>query len=218
MKKQNRSILLHITEGILLYFGIPLLMYFDHGFIHPSAILLPALLLILLVLRKSKGFSFRELVSLTVSRKEWQRNILIVVVVAALMIAAVFLFDRQNLFNLPRGNWKIWILLCTFYPVFSAFLQEILYRTFLFRRYGELLKGRMAFVLVSGIAFSFAHILYYSPVSIILTFFGGLYLADTYYRTRSVLFTSILHGLMGIAIFSSGLGQYFWLDMMQWLK
>jgi hypothetical protein len=39
-------------------------------------------------------------------------------------------------------------------------------------------------------------------------------------RTRnpvSVLFTSILHGILGDMVFTFGLGSYFWLDMYKWL-
>jgi membrane protease YdiL (CAAX protease family) len=103
--------------------------------------------------------------------------------------------------------------MCFFYPVFSAFGQEIIYRTFLFRRYGRILPQQWHFVLASGLTFSFLHIVYYDPVSMILTFVGGIYFAKVYHRTRSVLFTSILHGVMGIMVFGVGLGQYFWLDM-----
>ncbi len=54
------------------------------------------------------------------------------------------------------------------------------------------------------------------PIMIILpvlVFIGGVYFARVYQQTRSVLFTSVLHGLMGIIIFGVGLGQYFWLDI-----
>ena len=47
----------------------------------------------------------------------------------------------------------------------------------------------------------------------IITFIGGLYFARIYYQTRSVLFTAVMHGIMGIIIFAVGLGRYFWLDM-----
>jgi hypothetical protein len=57
------------------------------------------------------------------------------------------------------------------------------------------------------------HIVYYDPVSMILTFMGGLYFARNYQITRSVLFTSVLHGIFGIMMFGVGLGQHFWLDM-----
>ena len=68
-------------------------------------------------------------------------------------------------------------------------------------------------IVASGISFSFVHILYYSPMSIILTLIGGIYLALVYQRTGSVLYTAILHGIFGILIFSVGLGEYFWLEM-----
>ncbi|MCK4745964.1 MAG: CPBP family intramembrane metalloprotease, partial [Bacteroidales bacterium] len=63
------------------------------------------------------------------------------------------------------------------------------------------------------ISFSFLHIVYYDPVSMILSFIGGIYFARVYQQTRSVLFCTVLHGVMGIVIFGVGLGRYFWLDM-----
>ena len=141
------------------------------------------------------------------------RNGLIVLLCLVLMLGYVSLFERENLFNLPKANPWIYLAMCVFYPIFSAFGQEIIYRTFLFRRYNKWVRKEWQFVLVSGIAFSFLHIVYYDPVSMILTFIGGVYFARVYQQTRSVLFTSVLHGLMGIIIFGVGLGQYFWLDI-----
>jgi membrane protease YdiL (CAAX protease family) len=57
------------------------------------------------------------------------------------------------------------------------------------------------------------HIVYYNPLSMVLTLIGGLYFAFVYIQTRSVLFSSVLHGCMGTIVFAVGLGQYFWLDM-----
>jgi membrane protease YdiL (CAAX protease family) len=135
-----------------------------------------------------------------------------------MMLIGVYLFERERLFDLPKGNILVWGLLCTFYPFFSAYGQEIIYRTFLFRRYTSLFKKEWMVILASGISFSFVHIIYYSPVSILLTLIGGLYFAYQYSRTRSVLFTAILHGIMGIIVFTVGLGEYFWLDMSEWIK
>jgi membrane protease YdiL (CAAX protease family) len=129
------------------------------------------------------------------------------------MMGYVNLFERENLFNLPRANPWIYLAMCVFYPVFSAFGQEIIYRTFLFRRYQDLFRKEWLVMMASGLTFSFLHIVYYDPVSMILTFIGGLYFARVYMLTRSVLFTSVLHGLMGIIVFGVGLGQYFWLDI-----
>ena len=203
-------------EFALLFFGIPLLMFLDTRIVHPSVVLLPFLIFIVIVLKFSSGFKFRELIALKVSREGWIRTGIVVLASTVIMIAFVMLFDRKNLFNLPRANPLIWLLLCTFYPIFSAYTQEVIFRTFLYHRYKSLFSNQWSFVLASGITFGFAHIVYYSPVSMILTLLAGLFLSFVYYKTRSVLFTAILHGLLGIMIFTIGLGHYFWLDMFEY--
>ncbi len=209
----NGKLLLRIPELLILFFGIPLLIYLDKNFIHPSIIVLPVLGFIFLVLRYTTDFRFRELFRWDISLKTLARNGWIVLISASLMVGYVWLFEPQNLFNLPRAHPWIFVAMCIFYPVFSAFGQEIIYRTFLYRRYNGLFRKEWQFVVMSGISFSFLHIVYYDPVSMIITFIGGLYFARVYLLTRSVLFTAVLHGVMGILVFGVGLGQYFWLDM-----
>lgn len=201
------------VEFGMLFFGIPLLIYLDKDFIRPSMILLPVLLLLFLLLRYTTDFTFRELFRWGISRRELLKNLGIVFLSLLAMLAYVILFERENLFNLPSNHPWIFVAMCFFYPVFSAFGQEIIYRTFLIRRYSLILPREWHFVLASGISFSFLHIVYYDPVSMILTFVGGIYFAKVYHQTRSVLFTSVLHGVLGMIVFGIGLGQYFWLDM-----
>ena len=200
-------------EFVILFFGVPLLIYFDRDFIHPSMIIIPVLVFIFVILRYTTDFRFRELFRWKISKATLIKNGIIVLLCLLLMLGYVLLFERESLFNLPKANPWIFVAMCIFYPVFSAFGQEIIYRTFLFRRYNGLFRKKWLIVLASGITFSFLHIVYYDPVSMILTFVGGLYFASVYLQTRSVLFTSVLHGLLGIIVFGVGLGQYFWLDI-----
>lgn len=202
-----------VIEFVLLFFGIPTWIYLDQDFIHPIIIILPVLVLIFFLLRRSSDFEWRELIRWHVSRRILFGNAIIILLAALLMLGYVYFFDRENLFNLPRANIWLYLALCLFYPVFSAFGQEIIYRTFLSRRYSLILPKGWQFVLASALTFSFMHIVYYDLVSMILTFIGGLYFARVYQQTRSVLFTSVLHGIFGIMIFGVGLGQYFWLDI-----
>jgi membrane protease YdiL (CAAX protease family) len=201
------------VEFALLFFGIPLWIYLDQDFIHPSIMVLPVLVFIFIVLRRTSDFTWKVLFRWQVPGRLLLSNGLIMLVSAGLMLGFVLCFDRENLFNLPRANIWIFLAICLFYPVFSAFGQEIIYRTFLSRRYSGIFPGGWQFVLASALSFSFLHIVYYNPISLILTFIGGLYFARNYQLTRSVLFTSVLHGVYGILIFAVGLGQYFWLDM-----
>ena len=204
---------LRVIEFIILFFGIPLLIYFDKELIHPTILILPVLVFILLILKRTTDFRFRELISWGISRSLIHRSTLVVSLCLVLMLGYVYFFEPENLFNLPRRYPWIFVAMCVFYPVFSAFGQEIIYRTFLYRRYGLLFRKPWQFILASGITFSFVHIVYYDPVSMILTLVGGLYFARIYLETRSVLFTTVLHGVLGIIVFAVGLGQYFWLDM-----
>jgi membrane protease YdiL (CAAX protease family) len=200
-------------EFVLLFFGIPFLIYLDQDFIRPSIIILPVLVFIFILLRRNSDFKWSELTRWQVPRKVLYANGILVLLAALLMLGYVRFFDPRNLFNLPRANMWLYLALCLFYPVFSAYGQEIIYRTFLYKRYARIFPGVWQFVLASAVTFSFMHIVYYDPVSMILTFIGGLYFAINYSITRSVLFSAVLHGIFGIMIFGVGLGQYFWLDM-----
>jgi len=204
---------LRVLEFVILFFGIPLLIFLDEEFIHPSIIVLPVLVFIFFILRRTTDFNWRELVRWNIPNSVLIRNGIIVLVSLVLMLGYILIFDREHLFDLPRSSPWIYLAMCIFYPVFSAFGQEVIYRTFLFRRYENIFGPQWLITLFSGITFSFLHIVYYDPVSMILTFVGGIWFARVYQQTRSVLFTSVLHGVMGILIFGVGLGRYFWLDM-----
>lgn len=204
-------------EFLLLFFGVPLVILFGTSVIHPSMLILPLLVLVFVLLRFTTPFRFRELFSFKVGRISLIRNCLIVAAISVALLLGVWLFDRADLFNLPRGNPMVWILLSIFYPLFSATGQEIIYRTFLFHRYRNLFVTDRNLIIASGIAFSFVHIVYFSWLSILLTLLAGLYFAYEYAKTRSVLFTSILHGILGDVVFAVGLGQFFWLDIQRFL-
>jgi uncharacterized protein len=213
----NNQKILRGIEFVLLFFGIPLIIYFDSRITYPVLLLLPFSLGILLYLWLNKDFNFKSLVRLNITRKEIWKNSVAVLITTLFLMAYVFFFERENLFNLPRKNTRIWLMLCIFYPLFSAYLQEIIFRVFLFTRYSSLFKKRFLLILASGIAFSFVHIVYYSPVSIISTFIAGIYLSLIYAKTGSVLFTTILHSIFGIIVFTIGLGHHFWLNMEKYL-
>jgi membrane protease YdiL (CAAX protease family) len=217
MNRKSRNIFLG-AEFIVLFFGVPLFLFFEEDIIHPSSILLPVLFAFIIYFRKQKEFRWHDLIRLEISGKMWLKQGLIVLLVAIFLLAFVLIFEPEQLFNLPRGNLPIWLAMLVFYPVFSAYEQEVVYRKFLFMRYRPLFQKRWVLILASGVTFSFVHIIYFSWLSIVFTFIAGIYFAWLYNKTKSVLFTGIIHGIMGFLIFTVGLGQHFWLDMMQYLK
>jgi membrane protease YdiL (CAAX protease family) len=208
-----RKKIIRALEFVLLFFGIPLFIFLNKNFLHPSIIVLPVLIFVFTVLRRTTDFRWKELITWNIPRVVLWKNAAIALGTLMVMLCYVVFFDPEHLFDLPRSHPWIFVALSVFYPVFSAFGQEVIYRTFLFRRYSWLFGREWPTIIASGVTFSFLHIVYYDPVSMIITLIGGMYFARIYYQTRSVLFTAVMHGIMGIIIFAVGMGRYFWLDM-----
>lgn len=96
------------------------------------------------------------------------------------------------------------------YPVLSVYPQGIVYRAFLFGRYRELFGHAWAMVLVSAIAFAYVHVVFRNPLAPSLSFLGGLLFATRYEQTGSLFISSFEHALYGCAIFTIGLGRWFY--------
>jgi len=217
MSEKWKRILLG-TEFTLLFFGIPLFMFLDTGFILPSSLLLPVLVVVILILRFGTDFKWKELVFMRTTRKILVKDGVILLISGTCLFLFVITLFPDKLFNLPRANPLIWLALGAFYPVFSAYPQEIIFRTYIFRRYRKVFKRDWQMIAASGLSFSFVHILYYHPISMILTLIGGIYLAAVYNRSRSVLYNAILHGILGMIVFTVGLGEFFWIEMHEYLR
>jgi membrane protease YdiL (CAAX protease family) len=217
MKTQQKKSTYLLLEFVLFFVGVPVILLFEGDLSHPSRVLVPIVLFVFGILYFRTDFKWNELSYLPVKFSDWSVHLGIAILISGLMLGWVYFFDRDNLFNLPSRNWKVWLLLSLFYPVFSASLQEVIFRTFIFKRYQKLFGNGHFLILASAIVFSFAHIFYFHPVSLLLTFILGLYLGWVYHQRKSVLFTSILHSIYGNMVFTIGLGHYFWLDMARWM-
>lgn len=122
----------------------------------------------------------------------------------------VVLWQPELLLGFPRRNFSMWLFVMVFYPVFSVYPQEIIFRTFLFHRYRALLPTPRARIVASGVAFGLAHVFFNNWLAPVLTLFGGLLFARTYARSQSTLLASLEHGLWGDFIFTLGIGVYFY--------
>ena len=209
--KINNTLL--FIEYVLIFFGVPLALFFTRNILMPSLILYPVLILIFVILHYNKSFTWHELIRWQISKYSLKFNLAIIVLSSLLLFISVIVFIPDKLLNLPRNNIAIWVRICIFYPIFSAYSQEIIFRTFLFRRYRKLFSRPAYFILASGICFGFAHILYFNWISVGLSMVLGFYLSSIYLKTKSVLFTTLIHSILGNFVFTIGLGEYFWLEM-----
>lgn len=134
----------------------------------------------------------------------------------AAVCLSIFLFARlfapEYFLQFPLTRPQLWIAVVLLYPWLSALPQEFLYRHFFFRRYARLFRNPWTMAAVSAAAFAWLHLMYESILVMTMTFLGGWLFALNYSRSRSLLRVWVEHALYGIAIFSSGLGRYFYLS------
>ncbi|GAB2597417.1 hypothetical protein Aab01nite_72980 [Paractinoplanes abujensis] len=188
---------------MLLFFGLVGLYIAVHVPGGPIPVLLPAAVAIVIYLRRQSVPRLGRVNGLKGVLALWA-------LVSALTVGAVALFDRENLFILPRENPGLWLLICVFYPLASVYPQELLYRGFLMHRYAPVFGAGKVVAAASAVAFGFAHLLFGNVIAVVATIVGGWLFARRYQSTGSLLTVSIEHALYGITIFTVGLGQYFY--------
>ena len=128
----------------------------------------------------------------------------------AIGVVLVLRFAPEDFLSLPRSDPRLWCLIMVLYPILSVYPRGIIYRAFLFERYRSLLGGGWGVVLSSAAAFAFVQIVFRSFLAVALTLPAGLLFAVRYWQTGSLLASSAEHALYGCAIFTIGLGRWFY--------
>ena len=200
-----------IGEIGILFIIAPLFMrYVVYNHQVPLYYALPPVLGIMLALLFfDKSFHIQQELGKGFSRETLLSILAIFVVFGGLLTVAVAHFMPEKFLHLPTTRSTRWLKLLVLYPFTSVLAQEFVYRVFFFHRYGALFKDHRILILVNGLAFAFAHILFRNWIALILTFLGGMLFAWRYDRTRSFYAIWFEHTLWGWLIFTIGLGVYF---------
>lgn len=198
------------AEYLLLFFAGPLFFYFTPY----RRVIIPTLLVAgtvcMIVLWRDKTFDRRRLWNWGEVRARLPKVLVRFVVLASLIAAAVAIFEPREFLGFPRSNPGFWAVVMLAYPLFSVYPQELIFRAFLFHRYGSVFRNGWAMIAASALAFGFGHIVLNNWVAVAMTVIGGALFARTYQRTRSVLAASLEHALYGDLVFTLGLGMYFY--------
>lgn len=199
-------------ELALLYVALPLVITYLVRVQHFSILLIlqPVLIAIVVFLLLDRRFSVkRELGHLPPLR-------LVVWILGSFAIVATALcefmarFQPAEFLALPHRVPMFWLIIMIFYPLLSALPQEMIYRTLFFHRFGALFgNSRLLAAAVGGALFGFAHIMFGSIVSVVLSAALGFVIAWRYSRARSFWAAWIEHALYGDLVFTIGLGHYF---------
>ncbi|WP_250474104.1 hypothetical protein [Caballeronia sp. GAFFF1] len=111
-------------------------------------------------------------------------------VLSCLVVFAVWHFTPHALLSLPREHPGMWLLVILPYPVLSVWPQELIFRSFLLRRYTLLFGANRGYIAASAVAI------------------GGALFAATYQDRRSLALACFEHALYGCLVFTVGLGRH----------
>jgi membrane protease YdiL (CAAX protease family) len=128
---------------------------------------------------------------------------------AGVLLVALIQRGPDGLFLVPRARPGLWLLVLALYPIFSAYPQEIMFRTFFFHRYAALFRRPATMIVANAVLFGWAHVIVHSLTAMLLTTAGGLIFGYIYHRYRSTLLVGAEHALYGDFVFTVGIGGMF---------
>lgn len=196
------------TELVILFITIPLLFYFDWIPGPKSIPLLLGFVYCLAILLLDKNFERKKLGA---NRFKGFRFILKRFAVTAMLLALyVVIFEPADLFIILKQNLVLWVAIMIFYPLWSALPQELIFRVFFFHRYKTLIKNFNILMLLNAFLFAFMHIIFNNWIALVGGFIVGIFWAQTYIRSQSLLTVSVEHAIYGNFIYTIGLGKYFY--------
>jgi hypothetical protein len=202
------------VEFAVLFFGLPALFAFARHRL-PA---LPALWLFAgfcwIVLLRDPSVDRRQLWNAAALPACLTSILLPFAVAAVVLMLAVHRFAPVLFLSLPRTNPVLWVAILLLYPVLSVYPQSIVYRAFLFHRYGGLFGGMsgggVGTVIASAVAFGFLHVVFRNGWAVGLSALAGLLFAARYLQTGSLFVSAFEHSLYGCLIFTVGLGRFFY--------
>jgi membrane protease YdiL (CAAX protease family) len=136
----------------------------------------------------------------------WIQTLVKLIIIICLTTLFVWITNKEGFFNVLLNKPKLWLVILFIYSVFSVYPQELVYRTFFFKRYEPMFKNKHQLIFLNAIVFSLGHIFLKNTLVIILTFLGGLLFAFTFKKTKSTIMVSIEHAIYGCWLFTVGMG------------
>lgn len=191
---------------ILFYVGIPFVLAV---FLPPSA-LYPVLLVAagvgIVLLHFTKGFAWRMLLRGGIN---WYGFLILLMITLAVSLMLCWWLLPDRILFLPLNAPKFLPFLAVGYTLILALPQELVFRALFFERYEFLFSSQKSAIFVNAVLFSFAHLMYWHWVVMVLTFVGSFIFTWSYLR-GSFLEAWAYHAIAGFMIFVSGLGWLFY--------
>lgn len=201
-----KSIPYKLTEFFLIFIIAPICMVINFSIWIKLCIGIIGFVYIIFVLLKVEGSRFKINHNLNWNQF-WKQTFIKLIGIAIITTFYMLFSDKESLFVVMLNKPLMWMMLLFIYSFFSVYPQELIYRTFYFKRYETLFSNKKLFIFVNAIVFSLAHLFFKNTLVIVLTFLGGILFATTFNKTKSTLLVSIEHAIYGCWLFTVGMGN-----------
>lgn len=201
---------LKVLEIVIIFFLLPLLMKYNLIPLPRIIMLLLVFIVVLIVCIRKNYFPTAWNYFPTLGKAYWLKIGAVYLGSFLLFVAYLSFILHETPFLILREKPLFMLIIALLYPFVSALPQEIIYRTFFFARYKSLFSKPIYLLLFNMVAFSWLHIIYNNIESIVLTLLAGLVFTLSYYRKRSLLLVTLEHSILGLIIFLTGMGQFFY--------
>ena len=200
------SALYKLSEFFIIFIGIPVVFTFQFStWVKLTIGIIGFIYIIIMLLRVEK---LQLKITPNLNWKPFFKKLsLKLLLIAFTTFLFVFFTEKEALFNVVINKPKLWVLILFIYSLFSVYPQELMYRTFFFQRYKELISNKTLSIFINATVFSLGHIFFRNTLVLVLTFFGGLLFAITYSKTKSTFLVSIEHAIYGSWLFTVGMGD-----------
>ncbi|QOV88901.1 CPBP family intramembrane glutamic endopeptidase [Humisphaera borealis] len=197
-----------LAELFLLFGLIPLALMQKLIPLHPLAVggLIAATCLFILV--RDPSFDVKQLWNTDDLARRLIAVIPLWLAAVALFVALLAVFSPDRLLSLPLQHPWAWLAIMLGYPLISVYPQEVIYRAFFFHRYKPIAGDGWGMIVLSAAAFAWMHILFGNWIAVTMCIAGGLIFSYRYWKTRSLLVTSLEHVIYGQLVFTVGLGEF----------
>lgn len=202
-----------LTELFIIAVGFPLVLsvYQPRGVLFASLWLM--MLYAIVILSRISGVRWR------LPSFDWaalrERSLILPIlrrffICALLLTAFTVVMVPERLLSFPQEKPLVWLMVMFLYPILSVIPQEIVFRTFFFKRYTSIFPDTTVMILASGMAFGLAHIALSNWIAVGLSAIGGIFFAKTYHTRPSLALVCFEHALYGCFLFTIGLGYFFY--------
>ncbi|MFL2661108.1 MAG: type II CAAX prenyl endopeptidase Rce1 family protein [Alphaproteobacteria bacterium] len=193
------------TEFFLIFFLTPIFLSFLISSQLVFLFLYVIFLISIYILKKDKNFKFANLKK----NIDWKFSFYLSLLFLVSGFIYTLAFEPNLLFDLPKKNFKLWLIVIFLYPFLSVIPQEFIYRVFFYHRYRFVFNNSKKTMMISNmVVFSFGHIVFHNPHAIFITALVSPIFSYAY-NEKSFMTCVFIHSIGGLIIFTLGLGQFF---------